>query len=286
MDFNGKQILITGGSGFLAQALVSRILSTSRPGLITLVGRDESKLMETQSKFTPIVTKIMAGDIANRGFVDRIMRQKEQVFHLAGFKYLPLAEEQSQECIETNVMGSKNILDASMYTNPEFVIGISTDKAYNPSSCYGMTKRLMEYLFAQYERDKGDLRTQYRIARYGNVLGSTGSVIPVWRRAIEKGEPIKITDPDMTRFYFTVEDAVDTIFQCLEQQTDAAPYIPKMKAVRLGDLADALAGSDYPKEIIGNRGNEKMNEGMADGNTSDVAEKYTIDEIKSVIANI
>lgn len=277
--FANKRICITGGSGFLAKALIKR-LQKENPASITCVARNEGKLLEVQKDYG---VYIMTGDICDRGFVERMMKGKDQVFHLAGFKHLPLGETQSLECVNTNIIGSKNILDASLYSDPEFVLGVSTDKAYNPSNCYGMTKRIMEYLFAQFEREKGNSRTKYRIARYGNVIGSTGSVIPVWRKAIEKGEPIKITDPNMTRFYFSVDDAVQTLIDCLNTQTDATPFIPKMKALRIGDLADAVAGPDYPREIIGNRGSEKMNEGMADGYTSDSVELYTIEEIQNLI---
>ena len=274
MNLLNRKVLITGGSGYLAKALLKKVLSQN-PDSVLCVARNEGKLLEVQKEFG---IDIMSGDIADRGFVERIMKGRDCIFHLAGFKHIPMAEQQSQACINTNVLGSKNILDASLYSEPEFVIGTSTDKAYNPINCYGMTKRLMEYMFAEYEREKGSLKTKYRIARYGNVLGSTGSVIEIWKTA----DVIKVTDPDMTRFFFIVEQAVETLFECLDKQTDATPYIPVMKAMRLGDLAEVMANG-RPIEIIGNRGGEKMNEGMADGVSSDSVELYTKTEIKELI---
>lgn len=283
-DFVDKKILITGGSGFLAQALIKFLIEQKkvRPNNILCVARNEGKLLETKQKFG---VEILTGDIADRGFVERAMRNQQQIFHLAGFKHVPLGEIQAQECINTNIIGSKNILDASLYSQPEFVLGISTDKAYNPINCYGMSKRLMEYLFLQYENTKGDLKTQYRVARYGNVIGSTGSVLQVWKMAKEQNKPIQLTDPEMTRFFFSVDDAVETVMQCLATSCDAKPFIPHMQAVKLGELAKVFA-VDHPIEIIGKRPGEKMNEGMADGYTSDSVELMKPFEIRAKLIEL
>jgi len=280
LNFKNKNILLTGGSGYLAKALIPRLIGAEK---ITCVARNEGKLLEIKQQFN---VEILTGDISDRGFVERIMKGQNCIFHLAGFKHLPLAEQQSQECINTNVIGSKNILDASLYSEPDFIIGISSDKAYNPVSCYGMTKRLMEYLFAQYQRIKGTSKTEYRIVRYGNVLGSTGSVIPVWHKQGQAKENIKLTG-NFTRFFFSVDDAVNTLFDCLNKSKDATPFIPNMKAISVHSLAEIFT-EHYKVSIdfIGNRGGEKINEEIAEGITSDKVYQMSKTKIKEKLISL
>jgi UDP-N-acetylglucosamine 4,6-dehydratase/5-epimerase len=285
-NWTGKKILITGGSGFLGRALIARLLAEWKPASILCLARDEGKLLSLKQEFG---VDIMPGDVSEWSDVYKAMMDRDQVFHLAGFKHLPLAETESAQSIKTNVVGSMNVLDCSLANEQDFVLGISTDKAYNPINCYGMTKRLMEYLFAQYEREHGAY-TKYRTVRYGNVIGSTGSVIEIWKRAAMRGEPLKVTDFNMTRFFFTANDAVNTIFGCLDNAVDATPYVPKMKAVRMGDLAEVCRtilcnrhGKDLKLEITGLRPGEKISEGMADDMQSDATEKYTHDEIYCLV---
>lgn len=273
----------------MGQALIP-VLQSKGVGHIKILGRDEGKLLETQRRYG---VEICLGDVTDYYAVERAMHGVNQVYHLAGFKHLPLGEDKSQECIKTNVMGSINVLEAATTEDVELVLGVSTDKAYHPMNCYGMTKRLMEYLFDQYHREWGWSDRVYRIVRYGNVLGSTGSVLQVWREAAEKNQPLKITDPDMTRFFFRVEDAVSTIIECLEKATDATPFIPNMKAVRMGELADVCKtilenrlSKPVTIEVVGLRPGEKLHEGMADDAQSDAAEKYTKEELFELVRGI
>lgn len=287
--WSGKRILITGGSGFLGRALITRLLKEWHPASILVLARDEGKLLSVKQDFG---VEIMPGDVRNWNDVNHAMYNIDQVFHLAGFKHLPLAEKESQACIRSNVLGSMNVLQAADENTPEFVLGVSTDKAYQPMNCYGMTKRLMEYLFEQYDREYSR-RTKYRIVRYGNVLGSTGSVLQIWQQAAQQGLPLKITDPNMTRFFFPVNDAVQTIFDCLEQAKDATPFMPKMKAVQMGEFVAVCRtilsnryGKNIDVEVIGLRPGEKLHEGMADDAQSDTAERYTKDEIYKLVNGI
>lgn len=269
--------LITGGSGFLAKILVRKlIVGGVEPKNITLFARDEGKLLDAAQETG---ARIITGDVVDWPSVLRAMQGQEQIFHTAAFKHLPLAEEQSEECVRSNVIGSLNVLRASIATQPKFVIGISTDKAYDPVNCYGMTKRLMEYMFAQYERANVNKTTKYRIVRYGNVLGSTGSVLQVWKKARELQQPITVTDPDMTRYFFTVEEAVEAIFVCLAHSTDAEPYIPDMRSVRMGDLAEVVA-QGHPIKIIGRRPGEKAHEQLTQDNLSDTAPRMSQEDIR------
>lgn len=289
-QFHGKRILITGGSGFLGRALIARLKKEWNPASIRVLARDEGKLLALKQEFDVDITP---GDVHDGNDVAKAMRGANQVFHLAGFKHLPLAETESEQAILTNVIGSINVLENAVSMDVDMVLGVSTDKAYNPMNCYGMTKRLMEYLFAQYHREWGWSDRIFRTVRYGNVLGSTGSVIDIWRAAAELGQPLRVTDPNMTRFFFRVEDAVQTIFDCLEQSTDATPFIPKMKAVRMHDLASVCAeilsnriGKPVGVEVVGLRPGEKLHEGMADDAQSDAAEKYTKEEIYHLVQGI
>jgi len=290
MDFKGKNILLTGGSGFLGRALIARLQKEWNPASILVLARDEGKLLSIKQEFG---VDILPGDVTDWNSVTKAMHGVNQVFHLSGFKHLPLAETASEQAIKTNVIGSMNVLDAATMEDVEMVLGVSTDKAYNPINCYGMTKRLMEYLFAQYHREWGWSDRIYRVVRYGNVLGSTGSVLEIWRKAAERGEPLRVTDFNMTRFFFSVNDAVQTIFDCLDHATDATPFVPKMKAVRMGDLAEVCKvilqnklSKPVAIELVGLRPGEKLHEGMADDAQSDAAEKYTHDEIYGLVNNL
>lgn len=227
-----KKILITGGTGFLGEALIKRLY----PQPIRVVARNEGKLIELKEKYPKI--EIITGDIADEWVAKKAMKGIKYVYHLAAFKHVGMAETNSFECINSNITGSLNILAESLNERPALIIGISTDKAAKVSGVYGATKLCMEALFR--EAESMNPETQYRIVRYGNVLYSTGSVLCKWIERIKQGKPVMITNPDSTRFYWTKEQAVDHIFQCITNATDSTPYIPaKMKAIRLGDLLEA-----------------------------------------------
>lgn len=266
---------ITGISGYLGEAITKRLLGEGHE--VVGFARNETKLKQFSDKYPEV--KVFVGDLADKWSVMKAMQGGDVVIHCGAFKHVGYAEDNVFECLKTNVLGSMNVLEASYMTNPRIVVGISTDKAAQPTGVYGKSKQLMERLFT--EAEKVNLNTQYRIVRYGNVIGSNGSILPRWKDLIARGEEITITDPEATRFFFTVDEAVDLIFECIEKSVDSTPYIPKMKAMSVGDFLAAVMtkyGSVNVKEI-GLQPGENMAETMDGVIFSDQVEKFTINEI-------
>lgn len=282
--------IVTGGTGFLGQALIERIISVG--GRVRTVARNEGNLLKLKQLYGEKL-EIFPGDIADRFVVEQLLNAKfDGIFHLAAFKHVPLAETFSLECINSNVTGSLNILDASRKHNPGFIIGISTDKAAQVAGVYGASKLLMEKMFEQYEKVyRDDLRTKYRIVRYGNVLYSTGSVLCKWKDLLEKGGSVEIivTEPKATRFFWTLEQAIDLIFSCLCAAKSAKPYVPTMKSIAIGDLLEAMIlkygkNSFVSVKEIGLQKGENLHEKiMESGSYSNEVEKYSVDEIMQLI---
>lgn len=272
--------LVTGGSGFLGTTLIKRL--TAQGHEIITVARNEGKLIELKQKFPNV--EIITGDIADPHIARKVVKDVRGIFHLAGFKFVDLAERQPKQCIQSNVSGSMMILQATDQKKYDFIIATSTDKAAQVAGTYGATKLLMEKLFSEFEaRNK---QTKYRIVRYGNVLYSTGSVLCKWKELLQKGGEIIITDPDATRFYWTVDQAVDLIFECLDKAKDSTPYVPGMKAISMGNLLEAMQ-SKYGKAAkvkqIGLQPGENMAETMDGKIFSNQVPQFSIEEIKEFI---
>jgi UDP-N-acetylglucosamine 4,6-dehydratase/UDP-glucose 4-epimerase len=280
---NGKLYLVTGGSGFLGEELVGRILSSG--GRVRAMSRDEGSLFELKQKYDSI--DIFPGDVSDVFEVNQAFLGVDGVFHLAAFKHVGLAEKFSRECIKSNTIGSLNVLDFSLKYDVDFVIGISTDKACRVSGTYGASKMLMESLFRQYESLNPGC--DYRIVRYGNVLYSTGSVLCKWKDLIQNGEPCIVTDMEATRFYWTVDQAIDLIFDCLDNAISSEPFCPEMKSVKIEDLLRAMyqkynGGVYIEPKIIGIQPGENLHEKIVEGMlTSDKCERFTIDELVELI---
>ena len=275
--------LVTGGSGFLGDELVGRILALG--GRVRVMARDEGALIKLKQKYDSI--DIFPGDVSDVFEVNQAFDEVKGVFHLAAFKHVGFAEKFSRECIKSNVAGSLNVLESSIKFDVDFVVGISTDKACRVSGVYGATKMLMESLFRQYE--SMNLNCEYRIVRYGNVLYSTGSVLCKWKDLIENGQQCVVTEMEATRFYWTVDQAIDLIFDCLHNATSSEPYCPEMKSVEIGDLLRAMYikynnGIYVEPKIIGLQPGENFHEKIIDGMpTSDKAEKFTVDELLELV---
>lgn len=274
--------LITGGTGFLGRELIKRTQGAN----ILVVARNEGKLIALKEEFPWI--DIMPGDIADSSIVEKAMQTGVTgIYHLAAFKHVGLAEQNVLQCVQTNIAGTVNILRSSLRHHSDFVVGISSDKAARVSGVYGATKFLMEKLFLDYS--EFNPRTKYRVVRYGNVIYSTGSVLCKWKEKLQKDEEVIITDPDATRFYWTVEQAVDLIDDCLLNADSAEPYVTAMKAVRVGDLLTAMsrkyAVRAFPKvKTIGLQPGENKHEKISDDlPDSEHAEKYTVEEILKFI---
>jgi len=278
-------ILITGGTGFLGQALITK-LSKKKIKHITVISRNEGQLIKLKEQF-PFIN-ILPGDISNKFDLLKAFKNIDVIFHLAAFKHVLLAEESPSLCISSNIIGTQNILELSLKYKIKFIIGISTDKAAKVNGVYGATKLLHERLFSEYE--KINKKTAYRTVRYGNVLYSTGSVLFKWREALKKNKPLIVTDLNATRFYWTVDHAINLIFDCLKYAKNSQPYVPKMKSLKLGDLLKATIEkyANDPSRVkikkIGLQQGENMHE-IIDSSIPDSSEatKYKIEEIKKLI---
>jgi len=279
-----KLYLVTGGSGFLGVPLCKRILDAG--GKVRTVSRDEGKLIDLQQQHPEI--EILTGDISDPFEVKQAMKGVTGVFHLAASKHVGIAETQVRECIKSNTLGSLYILEESLVVKPEFVLGISTDKAAKVSGVYGATKLLMERLFGQFEALNGD--TEYRIVRYGNVLYSTGSVLCKWRDLLKADKEVIVTEPNATRFFWTVDQALDLIEDCMQNAIDTKAYCPEMKSMKVGDLLEAMSKKYLPKDgtlrikTIGLQPGENLHEKvMEEGLYSNEVDNFTIEEITELI---
>lgn len=275
-----KTILVTGGSGFLGKALIARLYKQNK---IVVLSRNEGNLIALKQEFPSI--HIVPGNVADSWTVRKALKDVNGVFHLAGFKHVGLAEQHVNECLQTNISGTRTLLHEASNVGLEFVIGTSTDKAAQVSGVYGASKLAMERLFA--EAQGTHPQTKYRIVRYGNVLYSTGSVLCKWRDALQSGKPIIISDPQATRFYWTVEQAVDLLFECLDKAVDAKPYVPTMKAMRLWDILIAMQikyGEATGLTTIGLQQGENQHERILEnGPFSNEVERYTVEEITEMV---
>lgn len=250
--FKDKTILITGGTGTLGRELTQRLLPYA-PKEIRIFSRGENGQVKMRESL-PNLSYIL-GDISNRESVERAIAGVNIVFHLAAMKYADIAETNPHQTILSNVIGSVNVADLAIKYGVELVVCSSTDKAADPKNLYGMTKKMMEYLFLE---PREEIKSKFLVVRFGNIFGSTGSVVEKWSREAIKGEKLSVTDPDMTRYYFTSSDAVDLIFTAIEDGDGKAIYSMDMDYLRIGDLADVMQTSGI--KIIGNRGKEKKEE--------------------------
>jgi UDP-N-acetylglucosamine 4,6-dehydratase len=278
-----KKYLVTGGTGFLGVPLVKYILSHG--GQVRVIARDEGKLITLREQFPTI--EIYTGDIADPFEVKQAMQGINGVFHLAASKHVGLAESFVRENVKSNTLGSLYILEESLNLDLDFVLGISTDKAAQVVGVYGATKLLMERLFTQYE--KLNTKCKYRIVRYGNVLYSTGSVLCKWKDLIQQGKAVTVTEPEATRFFWTVDQAIELIVDCMEHAVDSKPYCPSMKSMSIKNLLQAMVekysnGVDIPVNVIGLQPGENMHEKVLEqGPYSSEVEQFSIEEIKDLI---
>jgi UDP-N-acetylglucosamine 4,6-dehydratase/UDP-glucose 4-epimerase len=279
----GKKYLVTGGSGFLGAPLVKYIISNGAE--VRVIARDEGKLIALREIYPEV--EIYPGDISDPFEVKQAMQGISGVFHLAASKHVGLAETFVRENIKTNTLGSLYILEESLNMDLDFVLGISTDKAAQVSGVYGATKLLMERLFKQYENLNS--KCEYRLVRYGNVLYSTGSVLCKWKELIQQGKEVIITDPKASRFFWSVDQAINLIIDCMEYATDSTPYCPLMQSMSIENLLHAMIekysnGQNIPIKIIGLQQGENMHEKVLEnGPYSNEVTQFTIEEIKQLI---
>ena len=284
--FKGKKVLITGGTGSLGKALTKKLLETD-VDTIRIFSRDELKQVQMQSKLDDKRLRFLIGDVRDKERLLRALEDIDIVVHAAALKHVPVAEYNPFEAVKTNVNGSQNLLDACLDKNIEVALAIGTDKAVSPLNTYGATKLLMERLFVSANYYRGKLRSNLRFlcVRYGNVLGSRGSFVPTIVNQIQSGKKITITDPNMTRFNITMEQALNLIFRALENGKEGQVFIPKLKAYKVGDMKDAiveLLNSKNEIENISVRPGEKHHEILINNdelkNTFETKEDYVLIE--------
>jgi len=261
--FKDKTVLITGGTGSLGYALTKRLLQLG-VGKIRIYSRNESKQIEMESEFDDSRIRYFIGDVRDLPRLTRAMEDVDIVFHAAALKHVPVIEYNPFEAIKTNVIGSQNIIDACLHENVERAVCIGTDKAVSPFNTYGATKLLMEKLFVTAENyiNKDKHRTKFISVRYGNVLGSSGSVVQKFIKQIKNHEKITITDPSMTRFSITMDEALDFILESTVVGKGSDIFVPKLRAYNIVDLKNALVEllGKTESEITGIRPGEKLHE--------------------------
>jgi UDP-N-acetylglucosamine 4,6-dehydratase/UDP-glucose 4-epimerase len=278
--FKDKTILITGGTGSLGQALTKRLLKMG-PQTIRIFSRNESKQIEMENEIKDDRLRFFIGDVRDLPRLTRAVEDVDFVFHAAALKHVPKIEYNPFEAIKTNILGSENIINACLINNVEKAVCISTDKAVSPLNIYGATKLLMEKLFvtANNYLNIEKYHSKFFAVRYGNVLGSSGSVIPLFIKQIKSKQKISITDPKMTRFSITMNDALDFIFQATKLGTGSEIFVPKLRAYSLLDVKEALFEllENTGEEIIGIRPGEKINETLI--NSEEMRYSWEIDNM-------
>jgi UDP-N-acetylglucosamine 4,6-dehydratase/5-epimerase len=299
-QLENKTVLITGGTGSLGQALTKRLLN-SKVKSIRIISRNENKQIEMESKFSDTRLRFFIGDIRDLPRLYRAFDGTDIVFHAAALKHVPVIEYNPFEGIKTNVIGSQNVIDACLHQKISIATCVSTDKAVSPLNTYGATKLLMEKLFvgANPYWNSEEQKTKFISLRYGNVLGSSGSVVPKFIKQIKEKQKITITDPNMTRFSLTMNEALDFILESTFTGKSSEVFVPKLRAYSIMDLKDALMEllGKTDEEIISIRPGEKLHETLINIDelryTWEYENKYIIfnqfkdiDEIKSNYSNI
>ena len=285
-----KDILITGGSGSLGHALTEELLKMPIKK-IRIFSRDELKQSQMESKFNDKRLRFFIGDVRDQDRVKRAMEGVDIVFHAAALKHVPVAEYNPFEAVKTNVVGAQNVIDACLQENVEKVIAISSDKAVSPLNTYGATKLLMEKLFVAANHYKGNRKTTFTCVRYGNVLGSRGSVVPKFIDQIKKNGSITVTDPKMTRFNITMPQAIHLIFDAVTTTQGGEIFIPKLAGYYLKDIKDAivqLIRKKVTESRIPVRGGEKYHEILINNdeirNTLESKKNYIILDVNDLTA--
>ncbi|WP_405759784.1 UDP-N-acetylglucosamine 4,6-dehydratase (inverting) [Anaerovibrio slackiae] len=260
--FNNKTILVTGGTGSFGKKFIKILLSKYQPKKVIVYSRDELKQFEMGQVFNDKCMRYFIGDVRDKERLMLAMKGVDYVVHAAALKQVPAAEYNPMECIKTNIMGAQNVIDACIANNVEKVIALSTDKAANPINLYGATKLASDKLFTAANNIVGSGRTRFSVVRYGNVVGSRGSVVPFFKGLLERGvTELPVTDERMTRFWLKLEDGVEFVLKNFQRMQGGEIFIPKIPSMRILDLAKAMA-PDAKIKIIGIRPGEKLHEVM------------------------
>ena len=248
--FDNKSILITGGTGSFGKKYVKTLLENHSPRKIIIYSRDELKQFEMQRDFDQPCMRYFIGDVRDKERLTQAMNGVDFVIHAAALKQVPAAEYNPMECIKTNISGAENVISAALAHNVEKVIALSTDKAANPINLYGATKLVSDKLFVAANNISGGHKTTFSVVRYGNVVGSRGSVVPFFEKLIAEGATeLPITHKDMTRFWITLQDGVDFVLKNFTRMLGGEIFVPKIPSIKITDLATAMA-PHLPQKIV------------------------------------
>jgi UDP-N-acetylglucosamine 4,6-dehydratase/5-epimerase len=258
--FAGKSVLVTGGTGSFGKAFVRRLLSIEDIKKVIVFSRDELKQFEMQEIYKSEKLRYFLGDVRDYNRLEQATYDVDMVVHAAAMKQIPAAEYNPMEAIKTNILGAENVIRAAIYNNVSRVVALSTDKAANPANLYGATKLCSDKLFVAGNIQSGKRETRFSVVRYGNVLGSRGSVIPFFLEKAKTGE-IPITDPRMTRFWLSLDQGVDFVINSLHRMTGGEIFVPKIPSFKVTDVAKVVA-PNIRQETIGIRQGEKLHEVM------------------------
>ena len=265
IDLNDKQILVTGGTGSFGQAFVEEVVSRYKPRRLIIFSRDELKQWEMAERFPqeryPFM-RFFIGDVRSRDRLEMAMRDVDYVVHAAAMKQVPIAEYNPLECVHTNILGAENVVHAALQRGVKQVLALSTDKAANPVNLYGATKLASDKIFVAANHLAGADGTRFSVVRYGNVIGSRGSVVPLFQKLLAQGaENLPITDDRMTRFWITLTQGVNLVLSSMAMMRGGEIYVPKISSLRMTELAATMAPG-LPHRVIGIRPGEKLHEVM------------------------
>ncbi len=260
--FNQKVILITGGTGSFGKMFTRYLLRKYKPKKIIIFSRDELKQFDMQNEISNNCMRFFIGDVRDADRLKSAMLGVDYVIHAAALKQVPAAEYNPMECIKTNIHGAENVIKAAIEVGVKRVVALSTDKAANPINLYGATKLASDKLFVAANNMVGALDTKFSVVRYGNVVGSRGSVVPYFKKLIDSGEKIlPVTDKRMTRFWITLSEGVEFVSKSFVRMQGGEIFVPKIPSAKITDLVKAF-GDDIDCEIVGIRPGEKLHETM------------------------
>lgn len=284
IDLNGQSILVTGGTGSFGKAFIRTVLARFKPRRLVIFSRDELKQYEMAQEFRPEQhpsLRYFIGDVRDSKRLEMAMHGIDYVIHAAALKHVPIAEYNPFECIATNVHGAENVVNASIRSGARRVVALSTDKAANPINLYGASKLASDKIFIAANNLSGEKGCRYAVVRYGNVLGSRGSVIPFFRRLVDDGaKELPITDERMTRFWITLQQGINFVLSSMALMRGGEIFVPKIPSMRITDLAHCMAPK-LPHRNVGIRPGEKLHEVMISAedsrNTVELSDRYVIE---------
>ena len=284
LDLNDKVVMVTGGTGSFGKQFTKTVLENYNPRRLIIYSRDELKQYEMMKMFPEDeypALRCFIGDVRDRDRLTMAMRETNIVIHAAALKHVPIAEYNPIECIRTNIDGAENVVRAALDCGVEKVVALSTDKAANPINLYGASKLASDKIFISANNMSGSIGTRFSVVRYGNVMGSRGSVVPFFQKLVDEGATsLPITDPRMTRFWITLQQGVNFVLSSMEMMRGGEVFVPRIPSMKITDMAEAMAPG-IPHEIVGIRPGEKLHEIMVptdDGrSTLELEDRYIIE---------